>query len=188
MIEKVTLDTNLLHEYWKHRDKASVVAELLARARRGSVHLAVTARVHEDIPRRPLSDRLNELPMLKIEEAGSIVRVGLGVIGRDMIASDAFRDYWPTACRLAEERVNKAPDWRDWDYLHAHYLLQRDVFLTWDKGILCLSGELKQRFGVVVLAPEQYISEAGMVKSEAGPPAVISEPDPGPVEDSNGAP
>ena len=52
-IPKLTLDTNLLHTYWKRRDKVEVVERLLSLARQAKVDLAVTARVREDIPRLP---------------------------------------------------------------------------------------------------------------------------------------
>jgi hypothetical protein len=59
--------------------------------------------------------------------------------------------------RLAKQRGKKPPDERDWDHLHAHYLLQRDIFLTWDDGIICLSKELKDNFGINVSKPDEYL-------------------------------
>lgn len=41
----LTLDTNLLQEYWKQRDKVQFVEQLLDLAQQGKVDLAVTARV-----------------------------------------------------------------------------------------------------------------------------------------------
>jgi hypothetical protein len=74
-----------------------------------------------------------------------------------MLGDQAFEDFLSTAQALAKQRGKKPPDWRDWDHLHAHYLLRRDVFLTWDEGILSLSQELTVQFGVVVMKPEEYL-------------------------------
>ena len=153
----LTLDTNLLHEYWKRRDKLQHVERLLDLARQGKVDLAVTARVHEDVPQLPLAQKLNELEELHIHRTSSVARPGYWVLERDMLGDDAFEDYWPSACTLAKQRGKKPPDWRDWDHLHAHHLLGRQVFLTWDEGINCLWEELRDRFGVVVMKPEEYL-------------------------------
>ncbi|MBI2846881.1 MAG: hypothetical protein HYX82_03270 [Chloroflexi bacterium] len=160
-IPTLTLDTNLLHEYWKRRDKVQVVEQLLALGQKGKVDLAVTARVHEDIPQLPLAQKLNNLPELNIQETGSVTRLGYWVLGRDMLGDDAFDSYRSTAYKLAKQRGKKPPDWRDWDHLHAHYLLHREVFLTWDEGIHCLSSELKHKFGIVVMKPEEYLRTLG---------------------------
>lgn len=156
-VPKLTLDTSLLVEYWKHQDKREVVERFLLLAEQGKTDLTVTARVREDIPRSPLAEKLNELPELNINETGSVTRLGYWVLGRDMIGNEAFSNFWPTACALAKHDGKKPPDWRDWDHLHAHYLLKRDVFLTWDEGIICLSKELRSQFGVVVKRPEEYL-------------------------------
>ena len=55
----VILDTNLVIVYLKNDYKAIVVARLLELARTGQLNLAVTTRVHSDVPRPPLADRLN---------------------------------------------------------------------------------------------------------------------------------
>lgn len=153
----LTLDTNLLQEYWRQQDKSEVVERLLRLAKQGKVDLAVTARVHEDIPNPPLSDRLNELPELGVGVTGSVARVGRWVLGRDMLADEAFASFYATACELARQCGKKPPDWRDWDHLHAHYLLHRQVFLTWDEGIVCLAETLKRQFGITVMKPEAYL-------------------------------
>lgn len=154
---KLTLDTNLLLEYWKQQDKREIVKRLLLLAEQGKIDLAVTARVHEDIPQPPLAEKLNELPELHINKTSSVTRWGYWVLGRDMLGDEAFESFWVIACDLAKQRGKKPPDWRDWDHLHAHYLLQRNVFLTWDEGIICLSKELREQFDVVVMRPEKYL-------------------------------
>lgn len=156
-IPKLTLDTNLLLEYWKRQDRIEIIERLLLLAKNNKVDLAVTARIREDIPLPPLAEKLNELTDLSIKQTSSVTRLGSWVLGRDMLGDEAFEDYWSTACELAKQRGRKAPDWRDWDHLHAHYLLRREVFLSWDGGIICLSGELKTHFGIVVMKPEEYL-------------------------------
>jgi hypothetical protein len=72
---QITLDTNLLLEYWKDQKDRAVVEVLIALSRSGQVDLAVTARVREDVPRPPLSDRINQLPELNVHEAASVTRL-----------------------------------------------------------------------------------------------------------------
>jgi len=156
-IPRLTLDTNLLLEYWKNQAKRKAVEKLLLLAKEGKADLAVTARIREDVPLSPLAQKLDELPELGINETGSVTRLGYWVLGRDMLGDEAFNNFWPTAQALAKQRGKKPPDWRDWDHLHAHYLLHQDVFLTWDEGVICLSDDLRTQFGVVVMRPEEYL-------------------------------
>jgi len=156
-IPTLTLDTNLLHELWKQRAKVEYVEQLLDLAAQGKVDLAVTRRVHEDIPNPPLATRLNDLPRLNIDKTGSVTRIGYWLLGEDMLGDENFEGYYLTASGLAQKRGKNPPDWRDWDHLHAHYLLNRDVFLTWDGGITCLARELKELFGIVIMKPEEYL-------------------------------
>jgi predicted nucleic acid-binding protein len=157
-IPKLTLDTNLLIEYWKRQKKMDIVENLLELAKLGKVDLAVTRRIRQDIPKPELSNRLNDLPELQIAETGSIARFGYWLLdGREMLGDETFNDFLPTAAKLATQRGETPPDWRDWDHLHAHYLLKRDVFLTWDNGIICLSKELKDKFDINVISPDEYL-------------------------------
>jgi hypothetical protein len=136
-----------------------IVENLLELAKLGKVDLAVTRRIRQDIPKPELSNRLNDLPELKIAETGSIARYdGSWLLdGREMFGDETFNDFLPTAAELSKQRGETPPDWRDWDHVHAHYLLQRDVFLTWDNGIICLSKELKDNFGINVSRPDEYL-------------------------------
>lgn len=156
-VPRLTLDTNLLLEYWKNQAKRKAVEKLSLLAKEGKVDLVVTARIREDVPLSPLAQKIDELPELGINETGSVTRLGYWVLGRDMLADEAFNDFWPTAQTLAGQRGKKPPDWRDWDHLHAHHLLHRDIFLTWDEGIICLSDDLRTHFDVVVMRPEAYL-------------------------------
>jgi len=81
-----------------------------------------------------------------------------------MLGDKKFGEFYATACELANRRKKNPPDRRDWDHLHAHYLLKRDVFLTWDQGIICLSQELKDNFSINVIRPDQYVQGSGLYK------------------------
>ena len=159
---QITLDTNLLLEYWKDQNDRAVVEVLIALSRSGQVDLAVTARVREDVPRPPLSDRINQLPELNVHEAASVTRLGSWVLGRDMLGDDRF----VAVSQQLDEELNRRgripPDWRDWDHLHAHFLSRRSAFLTWDERILEIARELLERLGVVVKSPEAWLSERGL--------------------------
>lgn len=85
-----------------------------------------------------------------------MTRLDYWVLGRDRLGSDDFADYEQ---ELGERvaRGEKIPDWRDLDHLRAHFLEGRDIFLTWDKGILGVAKESRARFGIVVLRPDEYL-------------------------------
>ena len=156
-----TLDTNLLVEYWKNQAKAAVVEGLLELAQSGQLDLAVTARIREDIPQPPLSDRINELPEISVQEIGTVMRLGVGVLGRDSLGDVGFIDVADQLTDQFSRRSTKPPDWRDWDHVHAHYLAGRDVFLTWDKRILDVACDLQDTLGVTVMKPEGYLRQWG---------------------------
>jgi hypothetical protein len=156
LVETITLDTMLLQDYWKRRPRKDVIKRLIELAGEDRVDLAVTARIREDVPDEQLANEIDNLSELNVRETGSVTRLGYWVLGRDRLASDDFADYE----RELGERAGKGekiPDWRDLDHLHAHFLEGRDIFLTWDDGILGLSEELKARFGIVVLRPDEYL-------------------------------
>jgi hypothetical protein len=157
---KVTLDTNVLQELWNDRPKRAVVERLLALAEAKGIDLAVTARVREDIPDEPLASKIRTLPDLGVAETGSVARLGHWVLGRDSLGSDAFEDFRLQLESSRKERDPKLPDWRDWDHLHAHMLQGRTVFVTWDRPILRLSQVLRDRFGIRVQAPEDFLDES----------------------------
>jgi hypothetical protein len=55
---RLTLDTNLLQEFWRDQQRREVVQRLLELADAGEVELAVTNRIVDDIPGGPLVDRV----------------------------------------------------------------------------------------------------------------------------------
>jgi len=154
---RVTIDTNILQEYWKKRSKYKVVEKLLSLTGDGKIDLAVTSRIREDIPKLPLADKINTLKEINITETGSITRLDFWVLGRDMFCDDAMKKYWEDIQQNASESGVEIPDWRDQDHIHAHYVQNRDVFLTWDKAVLKLSKDLKKVFGISVMSPERFL-------------------------------
>ena len=159
MATAVTLDTNLLFEYWRDRPRKAVVERLLRLANRNDIDLAITARVREDIPDEPLASRINALAEIGVRETGSVTRLNYWVLGRDQLGSDAFEDFRLELESVRQERDPAVPDWRDWDHLHAHMLQHRTVFLTWDRAVLRLGQTLQARFGIRVESPEDFVAD-----------------------------
>ena len=159
MTDQLTLDTNIILEYWKFQEKRSVVEKLLELSDSGRADLVVTARIREDIQRAPFSKRVNELTEIGIGESGSVTRLGFWKLGRDQLADDDFVSFSTKVAELAATSGVREPDWRDWDHLHAHYLQRRDYFLTWDKGILGIRKGLKSEFEIEVLTPDEYLDK-----------------------------
>lgn len=158
---KVTLDTNVLQELWKDRPKRAVVERLLALAVAKGIDVAVTARVREDIPDEPLASKIRTLSDIGVEESGSDTRLPHWKLGRDQLGLEEFETFRLHLESARKERDPRLPDWRDWDHLHAHMLQGRTVFLTWDRPILRLSQMLRDRFGIRVQAPEDFLDEIG---------------------------
>jgi hypothetical protein len=156
-VTSVTLDTNVVVEYLEKRSKVAVVESLLELAQSGLLDLCVTGRIREDIPRQPLSERINGLPELGIREMGSIIRTGHWKPGRDSAGSTMFQEAIDSLPDDTSRPRKKRPDWRDWDHVQTHYLNGRDVFLTWDKGILNAAPHLKEKLGIVIMKPEDYL-------------------------------
>jgi hypothetical protein len=162
-MSKVTLDTNLLLEYWKKQEKHEIVEQLITRAKNGEFELAITSRVRQDIPDPPLASEIDELPKLSIQETSSVTRIGYWQIGIDSLGDEDFVDFTTKVNELSATKGGRIPDWRDWDHLHAHYLQGRDIFLTWDRGILQIAEGLNLEFGIVVMTPDQFIESLQLI-------------------------
>ena len=157
----VTLDTNVVIEWWEDQAKIGHVNELLELGKSFKIDLAVTGRISDDIPESPLADRINELPNLNIHDIGSVIRFGPWKVGIDVAGNDEFKRFLDSPVvvkKFNQMNAEKRPDWRDWDHLHTHYRYKRDCFLTWDKGILHFADELKKKLDVIVMKPDTFIS------------------------------
>ena len=157
----VTLDTNVVIEWWEERRNAEQVKKLLDLSENLQIDLAVTGRIHNDIPDSPLADRINELSELNIQKIGSVIRFGHWEAGIDVAGNDEFREFLDSPSFIEKfELMNEQtrPDWRDWDHVHTHYRYGRDFFLTWDKKILHFASELQDSLSIIVMTPEKFLA------------------------------
>ena len=155
----VTLDTNVLVEYWRNQKNVLFTESLLDLAQQEKIDLAITSRISADIPALPLANRINDLPQLNVQQIGSAFRLDHSSLdGGDVLGCDAFVNVMDSLDNRfdREGRVKRRPDWKDWDHLHGHYLSGRDVFLTWDRPILEVASELQQQLGIVVTTPQEF--------------------------------
>lgn len=156
-VDALTVDTNLIQDYWKQRPRKWAIERLLELAREGSVNLVVTRYIEDDVPCSPLRDRIAELPALEIGKTGGLFIIGGSAVGGlDFFGSDAFLNC---QAAFAEWRPSKGkrPDGRDWNHLHAHYAQRRDYFLTWDGPLLELGSILEAGFPLGVIKPDEYL-------------------------------
>ena len=160
MLVRLTLDTNLLQEYWREQEKRDVVVRLLELAEAGRVELVVTNRIADDIPGGPLADRIRELPDLGIGQIGSVFRLDRSSLdGPDMLGSDMFTKLQEEAdAELRRRGRAEVPDWRDWDHLNGHFLKRRDVFLTWDKRLVEAGQIIGKHLPITVMKPEDFLA------------------------------
>ena len=85
--------------------------------------------------------------------------------GEGRLGNTKFRNATDRIREECRRRSIKPPDCRDWDHLHGHYLAERDVFLTWDRGILRVADQLQVELGLVVMKPEDFLRK-GMDRRE----------------------
>ena len=160
MTTTVTLDTNIIQEYWKQRTRVAIVEALLDLAKDGLIDLAVTRRIYEDVPCSPLADRIDGLRESGINLTGSVFRLDVSALDfGDMLGSDTAGDAFKSMDDQLVRQGQSVPDWRDWDHVHGHFLSGRDVFLTWDKAILRVAPQLKAKLEIVVMQPEEFMAE-----------------------------
>ena len=122
--------------------------------------MAITKRINDDIPYPPLAARISSLPALGIKEIGSVFRLDHSALdGGDMLGSDGFLGVSASIEKAFDRQgiKKRRPDWRDWDHLHGHFIARRDVFLTWDRPLLSISGDLDKELGVVVMKPQEFL-------------------------------
>ena len=159
MTTTVTLDTNVVQEYWHQRARVAIVEALIDLAEDELISLAVTRRIYEDVPHPPLADRINKLNEIGVNIAGSVFRLDISALDSgDMLGSDTAMDVFESVADNLAQQGQPSPDWRDWDHVHGHYLSRRDVFLTWDKDILRAASQLKAQLEIVIMKPEEFIA------------------------------
>ncbi len=157
----VTLDTNVVREWWDNRSKVEHVKKLIELGEKFEIDLAVTGRIHDDVPDQPLAAKINDLPNLLIDEIGAIIRIDNWKPGIDTGGVTEFVNFIgsiETSDKFNNMNEKKRPDWRDWDHIHTHYRYGRNYFLTWDRRILHFQKEFED-FGIKVMKPEDYLSQ-----------------------------
>lgn len=156
-IDRLTLDTNLILDFWRQRPRKWAIERLLQLADQGKVDIVVTRYIEEDVPRAPLRERISELPALQIKKTGGLFTFGGSVLGgSDFFGSDAFLNCQRAFAEWRPAQGNP-PDPRDWNHLHAHYAKRRDCFLTWDEALLELGAILEAGFPLGAIAPDEYL-------------------------------
>ena len=157
----VTLDTNVVREWWDNRSRVEHVEKLLELGKKFEIDLAVTRRIHDDVPNQPLAAKINDLPNLLIHEIGAVMRLNNWEAGTDTIGVTEFMNFIGSIETSDEfNHMNKKtrPDWRDWDHIHTHYRYSRDYFLTWDNKVLHFKKAFED-FGIKVMKPEEYLAQ-----------------------------
>lgn len=157
----VTLDTDVVRDWWENRSKVQHVKKLLELGKKFEIDLAVTRRIRDDVPNQPLAAKINDLPNLLIHEIGAIIRPNNWQPGIDIIGITEFVNLIgsiETSDEFNHMNKEKRPCPNDWDHIHTHYRYGRNYFLTWDKGILHFKKEFED-FGIKVMNPEEYLSQ-----------------------------
>src|SRR5437879_6211787 len=124
MSDQLTLDTNLVQEYWKGQAKQQVVETLVVLAEAGEVDLAVTRYIRADVPREPLPSRINHLAaeLLATETGGVFTLDESRLNGPDGLGSQAMLDFQNALGPNWKPKRGRPPDRRDWLHLHAHLI------------------------------------------------------------------
>ena len=174
----VTLDTNVVREWWDNRSKIEYVEKLLDLGKTFEIDLAVTRRIHEDVPNQPLAAKINDLPNLLIHEIGAVMRLNKWEAGTDTVGVTEFVNFIEsieTSDEFNHMNKDKRPDWRDWDHIHTHYRYSRNYFLTWDSRVLHFEKAFED-FGIKVMNPEEYLSHHEPLNFEGWVMETISNP------------
>jgi hypothetical protein len=155
---KVTLDTNCFFEYFE-RDPHSI-KQLLYHANKGHVELAMTTRVMSDTHDKwksegesPTWSKIQSLPL--INTIGTSFRVDTSYLGSDdyLISEEDGKIIGDLHEMLEGAQIE------DVDHIFGHLRDNRDIFVTNDSHFLSHHEELKSKFSVVVLKPDDAVKE-----------------------------
>ena len=173
----VTLDTDVVRTWWEKRSRVEHVEKLLELGKKFEIDLAVTRRIHDDVPDQPLAAKINDLPSLLIHEIGAVMRLNNWEAGTDTVGITEFVNFIGSIETSDEfNHMNKytRPDWRDWDHIHTHYRYSRNYFLTWDNKVLHFKKAFED-FGIKVMKPEEYLSQHQSLNVEEWVEETISD-------------
>ena len=159
-LPSVTLDTDVLLKM-----KRGEVVDMREFRKTYLVDLAVSQRIHEDIELRPDEEKF--LSDYYIRTIPSIMRSSFDSKAQRFLLNPKFNKPGSTEfLKSAESIINNffkprgetPPGYLDWDHLHAHYLSERDIFLTDDQKILKIKDQLKDELGIVVMNLEDFLN------------------------------
>ena len=159
---EVTIDTNVFQEYVRKQEQWKVAEQVFALAEQGKIYLTVTTRVRADIPDGPLREAFESRlakPGFTLSPAAIQYDSESGE-GTDYTSDFMIDDFMDALEKRDRERgrgKKSIPSQNDRDHVQGHYLSRRDVFLTWDKGVLRWAEDLKPRFGMIVMQPEAFL-------------------------------
>lgn len=155
---KVTLDTNCFFEYFERAPH--YIKQLLYHAEKGHIELAMTTRVMSDTHDKwegegesPIWSKIQSFPLIKT--IGTVFRLDMSRLGsEDYLIS---KDDGKMIDGLHEMLEGAQPE--DVDHIFGHIRDNRDIFVTSDLHFLSHHEELKSKFGVLVLKPEDAVKE-----------------------------
>ena len=177
LMDKLTLDTNVLRDWaWcegltqevrygndpaKRHAKQQVFAKIQLLRDRGYCELGITTQIYTDFEKT-----VGELPDYIEKMIDSYVEVSVPsistvpmklptVIVNEKIFYGILQDVFPNT-RPQHRKYCK--NRKDALQLYAHYVAERDFFLTSDHGILNKKNILHSKWDIIVLSPEDYIA------------------------------
>ena len=161
-VVRVTLDTNIPQALWRDKDNAGVARQLIAVADDGRIDLAVTTRIEYDTPDPPFSEHVRDLPDLGVKTIGAPFTWNVSSWnGSDFWASERDVKLEEQIRSALSKRRMKMPEDADFDHIFGHCAAERDVFLTWDKPVLRAAALFRDKLGVRIVKPEDFIADLG---------------------------
>ena len=155
---KITLDTNCFFEYFERAPH--YMERLIYHANEGHIELAMTTRVMSDTHDKwegegesTIWSKIQSLPIIKT--IGTVFRLDMSrfdsgdylISEDDGIIIDGLHEM------LEGAQIE------DVDHIFGHIRDNRDIFVTNDSHFLKHRRELKSKFGVLVLKPEDAVDE-----------------------------
>lgn len=147
------------------RPGCAVARRLLKKHETGSVEIAVTSRLHNDIPPGALWEQIQDLPIVAAARLPSPARVDWSTVGGpDAVADDDLSQEAQTLMKLLFPMADPMSTKHhsriaDVDHLLAHKMSGRDVFITSDKAILNRARQLEQTQGIRVSTAIAFLDE-----------------------------
>jgi len=155
---KITLDTNCFFEYFDRTSKD--IKDLVNHAERGNIEMAMTTRVISDTRDKSRS-KGESVIWNKIQSFPSIRTIGTAFrLDESYLGSEDFlisEDDSKMINDLSE--LMKGAQTEDIDHIFGHIIGKRDIFVTSDHHFLDHHEELLNKFGVLVLKPEDAVKQ-----------------------------